>query len=140
MRTREEQYNDPRFVKELQFERHKATGVPIVVYLEEKPTGLPETSSQTIEVYSGHWSTPNWNNPVKRYVSVDAMEQAILEAERRAEQRVRAEIGMDSERLDWLESTVKARGKVSFSFDPKDKKNFPYLSVRVAIDAARELG
>ncbi|WP_395495793.1 hypothetical protein [Acetobacter sp. KSO5] len=27
----------------------------------------------------------------------------ILEAERRAEQRVRAEIGRDSERLDWLE-------------------------------------
>ncbi|QEO17820.1 hypothetical protein [Acetobacter vaccinii] len=26
----------------------------------------------------------------------------ILEAERRAEQRVRAEIGRDSERLDWL--------------------------------------
>lgn len=30
-------------------------------------------------------------------------EDMILEAERRAEQRVRDEIGRDSERLDWLE-------------------------------------
>ena len=33
-----------------------------------------------------------------------AAEAHILEAERRAEQRVRAEIGRDSERLDWLGS------------------------------------
>lgn len=35
--------------------------------------------------------------------SISQAQEHILEAERRAEQRVRAEIGRDSERLDWIE-------------------------------------
>lgn len=42
-------------------------------------------------------------NPTRTGVEAEKWaEQHILEAERRAEQRVRAEIGRDSERLDWL--------------------------------------
>lgn len=69
-------------------------------------------------------------------------DEQLREAERRAEQRVRAQIGMDSERLDWLE---KARsvvledadngwrvtiGGIEFSLREETARN--------AIDAARE--
>ncbi|GAN66865.1 hypothetical protein AA0481_0608 [Acetobacter orientalis NRIC 0481] len=67
----------------------------------------------------------------------------ILEAESRAEQRVRAEIGRDSERLDWLEKTRSVVledadngwcvtiGGIEFSLREETARN--------AIDAAREV-
>ncbi|MFT8445089.1 MAG: hypothetical protein ABF751_09780 [Acetobacter orientalis] len=68
----------------------------------------------------------------------------ILEAEHRAEQRVRSEIGRDSERLDWLERqfkscTVYMNGECSFSPSPVIR-NLKGHSFRQAIDAAREVG
>lgn len=64
----------------------------------------------------------------------------ILEAERRAEQRVRAEIGRDSERLDWLlsHSHYGIPG-----FDPTVRGRTPLerkADLIRAIDAAREVG
>ncbi|MCP1230842.1 hypothetical protein [Acetobacter indonesiensis] len=72
------------------------------------------------------------------------LERNLIEAERRAEQRVRAEIGRDSERLDWLENTrsvvledanngwrVTIAG-IEFSLMEETARN--------AIDAAREAG
>lgn len=71
-------------------------------------------------------------------------EAHILEAERRAEQRVREKIARDSERLDWLENTrsviledanngwrVTISG-IEFSLMEETARN--------AIDAAREVG
>ncbi|MCG0998150.1 hypothetical protein [Acetobacter persici] len=73
----------------------------------------------------------------------------LEEAERRAEQRVRAEIARDSERLDWLENN----SGVSFELDQNTRKNYGNIevrwnetdvaygrTVRDAIDAAREVG
>lgn len=70
----------------------------------------------------------------------------ILEAERRAEQRVRAEIARDSERLDWMIGAVQEIRKTSNIptqwilefrtwFDSLDRD-----ALRQAIDAAREVG
>lgn len=72
----------------------------------------------------------------------------ILEAERRAEQRVRAEIGRDSDRLDWLEETAKTGFEVSTSYsEHPDVKLNDFCkgetvadTLREAIDAAREVG
>lgn len=66
----------------------------------------------------------------------------IIEAESRAEQRVRAEIGRDSERLDWLERqfkscTIYMNGECSFSPSPVIR-NLKGHSFRQAIDAAWE--
>lgn len=63
-------------------------------------------------------------------------------AERRAEQRVRAEIGRDSERLDWLEQkfrscTVYMNGEQMFMPGPK-VRNLKGRDFREAIDKARE--
>ena len=62
----------------------------------------------------------------------------ILEAERRAEQHVRAEIGRDSERLDWL----LARSYYGIpGFDPCARGRSPEkrkADLIRAIDAARE--
>ena len=67
-----------------------------------------------------------------------AAEKIILEAEHRAEQRVRAEIGRDSERLDWLLS----RSYYGIpGFDPKVSGRDPSArkaDLIRAIDAARE--
>lgn len=67
----------------------------------------------------------------------------ILEAERRAEARVRKEIGQDSERLDWLgEYDV----DVVYVFREPNHgfrvimRNTQDTDIRVAIDAAREVG
>lgn len=49
-----------------------------------------EDACQQLENAKGHANVVNW------------MRGHIIEAERRAEQRVRAEIGRDSERLDYL--------------------------------------
>lgn len=45
-------------------------------------------------------------DPPEPYQMMEVAELHILEAERRAEQRVRAEIARDSERLDWLENVA----------------------------------
>lgn len=75
-----------------------------------------------------------------------AMEH-ILEAELRAEQRVRAEIARDSERLDWLEKTsvnaedlnihclMNTDGRTSFGVCGTGNYE---ETLRQAIDAARE--
>jgi len=75
---------------------------------------------------------------------LDAATKHILEAERRAEQRVRAEIARDSERLDWLEKLPLADihrigggweigiNHISFSESKQ--------TLRETIDAAREVG
>ena len=74
----------------------------------------------------------------------DAATKHILEAERRAEQRVRAEIARDSERLDWLQKSAAALNLNTthhiqkgwgFRLNGKFGKN-----IRQAIDAAREVG
>lgn len=72
----------------------------------------------------------------------DAATKHILEAERRAEQRVRAEIGRDSERLDWLERkfrscTVYMNGEQMFMPGP-NVRNLKGCDFREAIDKARE--
>ncbi len=71
----------------------------------------------------------------------------LREAERRAEQRVRAEIGRDSERLDWLEKTsvnvedlnihclMNTAGETSFGICGTGNYE---ETLRQAIDAARE--
>ena len=70
----------------------------------------------------------------------------IEEAKRRAEQRVRAEIARDSERLDWLSGTVQEIRRVSnrptqwvleFSTPLRSLDRDDLLQ---AIDAAREVG
>ena len=73
-----------------------------------------------------------------------AAEKIILEAERRAEQRVRAEIGRDSERLDWLAAQFKTT-TVYMSGDAIYAPSRLLFSLkgrgfRDAIDAAREVG
>lgn len=71
-------------------------------------------------------------------------DEQLREAERRAEQRVRAEIGRDSERLDWLSRnfrtcTIYADGTQPFS--PNHKlRTLKGRSFRQAIDSAREVG
>ena len=72
----------------------------------------------------------------------DAATKHILEAERRAEQRVRAEIGRDSERLDWLDQefrscTVYMNGDQMFMPGP-NVRNLKGRDFREAIDKARE--
>ncbi|ATJ91578.1 hypothetical protein [Acetobacter tropicalis] len=75
-------------------------------------------------------------------------EAHILEAERRAEQRVRAEIGRDSERLDWLEKSGKTGIRLvaneeeegGIVLDDDCLGDFTASTVREAIDAAREVG
>lgn len=88
----------------------------------------------------------------------DAATKHILEAERRAEHRVRAEIARDSERLDWLESgccDVRFRSEPiadtgdadvycdvvqHHMSDPKERVIGSRETIRAAIDAAREVG
>ncbi|GAA3684704.1 hypothetical protein [Acetobacter lovaniensis] len=82
----------------------------------------------------------------------------ILEAEHRAEQRARAEIGRDSERLDWLESgccdvrfrsePIADTGDADVYCDiiqhhmakPYERTIGSAETIRSAIDAAREVG
>ncbi|MCP1244204.1 hypothetical protein GOB86_14595 [Acetobacter lambici] len=71
----------------------------------------------------------------------------ILEAERRAERRVRAEIDRDSERLDWLERQfilmALVKGPAPVAPDKKLDAVFTQtggIPFRQAIDAAREVG
>lgn len=65
-----------------------------------KPSGWQFQDSE------GNWADttmPKWYQSEGYKVRPLYIEEAILKAERRAEQRVRAEIGRDSDRLDWLE-------------------------------------
>ena len=66
----------------------------------------------------------------------------ILEAERRAEQRIRAEIGRDSERLDWLEKLPFADvGRLPNGWEIRinNVRHWDMQpTLREAIDAARE--
>lgn len=62
----------------------------------------------------------------------------ILEAERRAEQRMRAEIGLDSERLDWFCRNVRGPESRRMVGVIADTGNLGLW--RQAIDAAREVG
>lgn len=76
---------------------------------------------------------------------LDAATKHILEAERRAEKRVRAEIGRDSVRLDWLEDIVETgfrvspigRGISGASFN-HGYGDISAATLRSAIDVARE--
>lgn len=91
-------------------------------------------------------------NEVAAAVCTDAegislAQKHILEAERRAEQRVRAEIGLDSERLDWLEDIVESGFRVSPVGKGFTGASFNHgyggiiaATLRSAIDAAREVG
>ena len=77
----------------------------------------------------------------------DLAMREILEAERRGEARVRAEIARDSERLDWLEGIVEAgfrvspigRGISGVSFN-HGYGGISAATLRSALDAAREVG
>ncbi|MDN7356358.1 hypothetical protein [Acetobacter senegalensis] len=71
----------------------------------------------------------------------------ILEAERLAEQRVRAEIGRDSERLDWVadnqcqfENYGMGEHPLRVVNDCMGDKLASSYDLREAIDAAREVG
>ena len=65
-------------------------------------------------------------------------EDQLHEAEHRAEQRVRAEIGRDSERLDWLAAQIlRVRERAPYQPIIIDG-NYDPSELRDAIDAARE--
>ncbi|GBQ10476.1 hypothetical protein [Acetobacter cerevisiae] len=81
---------------------------------------------------------------VNCYPEFSEIQDWLIEAERRAEQRVRAEIGRDSERLDWLEKSIPEYG-IGRSYEKfyVDKGCLYVASaetIRKAIDAAREVG
>ena len=82
---------------------------------------------------------------VNCYPDFSEIQDWMIEAERRAEQRVRAEIGRDSERLDWLAGTDTeiiwspngpTRWALRFS---TPFRSFDRNAIRQAIDAAREV-
>ncbi|MEZ7136873.1 hypothetical protein [Komagataeibacter sp. SM21] len=84
-------------------------------------------------------------DPPESYQMMEVAELHILEAERRAEQRVRAEIARDSERLDWLEDIVDTGFRVSPIGRGISGASFNHgyggisaATLRSAIDAARE--
>lgn len=95
------------------------------------------TREQQIDsLYYGH----------NRYSTItqDAFRDHLEEAERRAEQRVRAEIGRDSERLDWLATqfkttTVYMSGDALYA-PSRLLYGLKGRGLREAIDAAREVG
>lgn len=80
-------------------------------------------------------------------LDVDAAKQRAEQILHETEQRVRAEIGRDSERLDWLEDIVETgfrvspvgRGATGASFN-HGYGNVIAATLRSAIDAAREVG
>lgn len=105
---------------------------------------------QIDSVYRGrnHYST----------ITQEAFRNHIEEAERRAEQRVRADIARDSERLDWLESgccdvrfrsePIADTGDADVYCDivqhhmakPRERVIGSSETIRDAIDAARGVG
>ncbi|MFT8541403.1 hypothetical protein [Acetobacter sp.] len=67
----------------------------------------------------------------------------IEEAERRAEQRVRAEIARDSERLDWLsdgQHQLAVCDGIGVVVTDDSGETHIHDDIRQAIDAAREVG
>ena len=91
------------------------------------------------DLRSGKTDIVEWEDMSKQCIATTH----IREAERRAEQRVRAEIGRDSERLDWLERGFKSctaymNGDVAFSHGIS-VRNLRGPDFRSAIDAAREV-
>ena len=100
---------------------------------------------RTREEQIAHLSCAIFNkNPGDIDNCISLAREYILEAERRAEQRVRAEIGRDSERLDWLgqkfrSCTVYMNGEQMFMPGPK-VRNLKGHDFREAIDKAREVG
>nr|WP_279184720.1 hypothetical protein [Acetobacter syzygii] len=90
---------------------------------------------------------------VKKHINRETcksfVHRLVMEAERRAEQRVRAEIARDSERLDWLENVAVNAKDVNIhclmntcgdtAFGICGSGNYE-SSLREAIDAAREMG
>lgn len=94
------------------------------------------------DLRSGKTDIVEWEDMSKQCIATTH----ILEAERRAEQRVRAEIGRDSERLDWLVGVVQSIHRTSnmptqwiLEFRTK-LASFDRDDLRQAIDAAREAG
>ncbi|MFT9361285.1 hypothetical protein [Acetobacter okinawensis] len=94
---------------------------------------------QIDSLYNGHYQYSA--------LSQDAFRKHLIEAERRAEQRVRAEIARDSERLDWLEDIVDTGFRVSPIGRGISGASFNHgyggisaATLRSAIDAAREVG
>lgn len=91
-------------------------------------------------------------NAVASVVCTDAeginlAQEHILEAESRAEQRVRAEIGRDSERLDWIGTQDVVIGEYGGAkwkevLLSRYQRTLPadLVDIRVTIDAAREVG
>lgn len=78
-------------------------------------------------------------------LSQDAFRKHLIEAERRAEQRVRAEIGRDSERLDWISSTLTEMRLIvatrrRFVSTVTLSGPVPASHLRMSMDAAREVG
>ncbi|MGG6429484.1 hypothetical protein ACQ5TV_05820 [Acetobacter ghanensis] len=71
------------------------------------------------------------------------LEKHIEEAEHRAEQRVREEIGRDSERLDWLaprSESIEMAKNGPVLWRSRFKTMSRIADFRSAIDAAREVG
>ena len=81
---------------------------------------------------------------VNCYPDFAEIQDWLIEAERRAEQRVRAEIARDSERLDWLEKTRLVALEYTMFFwkiaVPSKGYSGQAKTAREAIDAAREVG
>lgn len=93
---------------------------------------------QIDSLYHGH----------NRYSTItqDAFRNHLIEAERRAEERVRAEIGVETLRLDWWEKylpdvtlTFTHEGRsYAMRWSAKSKKRGHGKTLRAAIDDARE--
>ncbi|MBO1325384.1 hypothetical protein K2X14_11405 [Acetobacter sp. TBRC 12305] len=98
---------------------------------------------RTREEQISHLSVALFNQHVDIDACIKLARKYILEAERRAEQRVRAEIGRDSERLDWLDKTrfvTLEDAIIGWRISVIGNRLFSMKgTVRQAIDAAREL-
>lgn len=80
------------------------------------------------------------SNECRRDSAEEILTAAILEAERRAEQRVRAEIGRDSERLDWLNKDFFENGGVLFTGRYENMGTPNWKAIGVAHEDYIELG
>lgn len=85
----------------------------------------------------------------RRDAAQEILSEAIFEAERRAEQRVREEMGKDRDRLDWMSSTLiemkllvatSGTGRRRFVTNATLSGPLPASDFRMSIDAAREAG
>ena len=85
----------------------------------------------------------------RRDAAQEILSEAIFEAERRAEQRAREEMGKDSDRLDWISSTLiemkllvaaSVTGRRRFVTNVMLSGPLRASDFRMSIDAAREAG